>query len=92
MDWTPLIAGGFFVEILTELFKKWFNLKGGWVLAFAILFGMFYSVLSPQQTLPSQLNWNLPEINNIIINGVIISSFSKFYNYVFKFTRLKDKE
>jgi len=91
LDLTYFIIAGFFVEILTELVKKLWNLKGGWILLFAIGFGILFSVLTLHQSIKYQLAWDIPDLSSVIITGVISSSFAKFYDYVYKITKLKSK-
>ena len=91
LDLTYFIIAGFFVEVLTELVKKLWNLKGGWVLLFAIGFGILFSVLTLKQSIKYQLTWDIPDFSSIINTGVISSSFAKFYDYVYKATKLKSK-
>lgn len=86
-----LIIGGFFVEILTEMVKKIFNIEGGWVIAFSIVFGIIFAILTPNQGIIHQLKWNCPEISDIIISGVVVSSSGKFLDYAYKLTKMKER-
>ena len=99
LDLTYFAIGGFFCEVLTETIKKFLKSKnpdisGGWILIFAEIFGLIYSFLTIPQTLKYQLGWStqIPDWASAIITGIVISSFAKFYDYIFKFTNLKSKE
>ena len=91
IDLGYFLIGGFFVEVLTEAIKKKFNLDGGNVLFVAIVLGILFAWITPNQTIAFQLKWNIPIGSSIFITGVVVSSFGKFYDYVFKVTRLKTR-
>lgn len=79
------------MEVLVELVKKIFNLKGGWVLVFAVVFGILFAELTLKQSIKYQLGWEIYDWASIVITGVLVSSTAKFFDYVYKITRLKGK-
>jgi len=92
LDIEYLAVLGFCVETLTEMLKKWLKFDSSYTLIFAILIGILFAVLTTPQGIKYQLEWSsqIPDWVSNIITGIVLSSFAKFYDYIFKFIKLKE--
>ncbi|NMB82946.1 MAG: hypothetical protein GYA14_14130 [Ignavibacteria bacterium] len=90
LDIEYLAILGFCVETLTEMLKKWLEFDSRYTLIFALLIGLLLATLTGTEGLKYQLDWNIPDWVGNIITGICISSFAKFYDYIFKFIKLKE--
>lgn len=92
LDIEYLAVLGFCVETLVEMFKNLLEFDKHYTLIFALIFGIIFAVLTSPQGLKYQLNWSneIPDWVSSLITGIVVSSFAKFYDYIFKFIKLKE--